>query len=251
MQELLCIPQDSLVSLCLKLLSLSGGRRVRGRGYEAIAPDASFFYARYILNSRCDEAVIDAILADAEENELPGLVSFCDALVGANWGEALVAKGFTLLAEQAGMLMDLADYEERPSPENIVRIGADRLKEWSRVCETAFPKPTEMPALRHWIQAEDCEFYAYLVDDVIVGTLLGYAEGGNYGLHEVATLPDYRRRGICEALVHHAAAAAKRAGNRYVSLQGSASGEGVYARCGLSTVCRISTYFLPKPQPGM
>lgn len=251
MQDLAKIPQDSLVSLCRKLVALSGGRLVRGRGFEAIAPEASFFYARYILDTHCDERVIDAILADAGENELPGLLSFTDALVGAAWDEALRGRGFTKMADQAGMLMALDGYEERPSPENIVRIGADRLKEWSRVCEAAFPKPTEMPALRHWIQAEDCAFYAYLADGVIVGTLLGYAEGGNYGLHEVTTLPDYRRRGICEALVHHAAAAAKRAGNRYVSLQGSAAGEGVYARCGLGAVCRVSTYFLPKQPPGM
>lgn len=251
MQELVKIPQDSLVSMCHKLASLSGGRVVRGGGFDVVAPTASFFYARYILKARRDEAVIDAILADAAQNELPGLVTFDDALVGAEWDEALSGRGFSKLADQAGMLMALDGYEERPSPENIVRIGADRLKEWSRACENAFPKPTEMPALRHWIQAEDCEFYAYLADGIIAGTLLGYAEDGNYGLHEVATLPGYRRRGICEALVHHAASGAKRAGHRYLSLQGSASGEGVYMRCGMRAVCRISSYLLPQYAAGL
>lgn len=245
MQEIIQIPQDSMVSLSHKLVSLAGGRVMEGADFDVIAPGASFFYARYLLKKRCNEAVIDAILADAAENDLPGFVSFTDALVGTEWDEALKARGFTKAMEQTGMLMELDAYEARPPSAHIVSIGADRLAEWSRVCETAFPKPTELPALKHWIHADDCEFYAYLVDGAIVGTLLGYAADGNYGLHEVATLPNCRKRGICEALVHHAASSAKRAGNRYVSLQSSPLGEGVYARCGMRGVCRISTYLLP------
>lgn len=240
------IPQDSIVSMCERLWTLCGGRLAHNESFDVIAPQAGFFYGRYILKAARDDAVIDAILADAAANGGPGLVSFTDELAGADWNAALEARGFQKLVAQAGMMIELEGYTPGPPDAHIVRIGEDRLREWSRVCELSFPKPSEMSALRYWIQDEACAFYAYMEDGRILGTLLGYAEAGNYGIHEVSTLPDYRHRGICTALVRHALSAAKATGDRYASLQASPAGTAVYERCGLTTVSTLPSWFLPQ-----
>lgn len=239
------IPQDSILSMCTKLLSLSGGRLVHSGAFDVIAPNASRFYARYVLKTPVSDTVIDAILADAAANGGPGMLCFTNELVGADCNAALEARGFTKLAVQTGMVLALDGYAPRAADAHVLRIGRDRIEEWSAVCERSFPKPSELPALRRWVEDEACEFYAYIEDGRICGTLLGYAEAGNYGIHEVSTLPEKRRAGVCKALVHHALASAKNAGDRYASLQASPMGTAVYERCGFMTVSSIPVWFLP------
>lgn len=239
------IPQESLVSMCRKLLALCGGRLSQTEAFDVVAPKASFFYARYLPKTACDDAVIDAILADAAANGGPGLLGFTAEAVGADWNGALERRGFMKLAEQAGMMLALDGYTPRAGDARVQRIDGGRLEEWSRVCELSFPKPSELPALRYWIDDADCEFYAWLEGGRILGTLLGFAEAGNYGIHEVSTLPDYRCRGICSALVHHALASAKDAGCRCASLQASPAGAGVYERCGFQIVSTMPSWILP------
>ncbi|MDO4572286.1 MAG: GNAT family N-acetyltransferase [Clostridia bacterium] len=246
MQELARLPEESLLSLCRKLAALSGGRVAENEAYETAASETGFFYSRYALRAAASADVIDRLLADAAQNGGPGLVGFTHELAGAEWNAALEARGFSRLAEQAGMLLALESYIPREADASIRRIGREQLKEWSRVCEVSFPKPSEMPALRCWIGEPDCEFYAYMEEGRIIGTLLGYAAGGNYGIHEVATLPERRGRGVCTALLHHALASARRAGNRFASLQASPAGAAVYERCGMRRVSTLSTWILPQ-----
>jgi ribosomal protein S18 acetylase RimI-like enzyme len=95
-------------------------------------------------------------------------------------------------------------------------------------------------------------FAAYVgyVDDVPVATTAIVASGGPaplsgdiVGVYNVATVPDYRRRGYGEAVMRHALAEAERERpSRPVVLQSTEAGLRLYERMGFRTVGRFSVY---------
>jgi ribosomal protein S18 acetylase RimI-like enzyme len=71
-------------------------------------------------------------------------------------------------------------------------------------------------------------------------TVLG---GGAVGVYNVATLPDYRRRGYGEAVMRHALEEARREhGIERTTLQSTPAGYGIYQRMGYRTVAKVTVY---------
>lgn len=236
------IPEDSIASMCRRLSDLTGGAVTQKAGYTVYDAGCSMFYSRHMITADNDARAV-AIVADIcrdIEKGAPRMVSYTEEISGRGFGEALRQQGFTNLVVQDGMLIDnIAQYPDVAPDENIVLIGREDLEEWSATCETAFGKPSELPALQWFIGDSQCRFYAYRLDDRIVGTALTYAEDGNCGIHEVGTLPEYRGRGICGRLVARIISDARAAGDRFVSLQASEAGAKVYARAGMEKVSVI------------
>ncbi len=90
-----------------------------------------------------------------------------------------------------------------------------------------------------------------------VDLFLGRAEGraaatstlirseGVAGVHHVATLPEYRRRGFGEAMTWHAVAAGAGYGCDMAALQASEMGQPIYERMGFKLVSPYRTFRLP------
>jgi len=242
---LISIPEDSIASMCARLSELTGGSVSAKPGYQVFESGQSMFYSRHLVKADNDvraSEIVDAISQEIRSGA-PRLVSYTEEKAGPGFATAFSNNGFVNIINQAGMLIDLNNYEAiREEEPAITLIGTRQLEEWSATCETAFGKPSELPALQWFIQDNQFKFYAYLADGKIVGTALTYALDGNCGIHEVGTLPEYRGRGICSKLVSRIFCDAKADGHSFVSLQASAAGSGVYAKAGMQTVSTIKSW---------
>lgn len=88
-------------------------------------------------------------------------------------------------------------------------------------------------------------FAAYVgyVNGEPVATAATVLGGGAVGVYNVATLPDYRRRGYGEAVMRHALEEARREhGTEYSTLQSTPAGYGIYERMGYRTVTTVAVY---------
>ena len=68
---------------------------------------------------------------------------------------------------------------------------------------------------------------------------------GMCGVGGVATLPEYRGRGCCRALLNRSIVDARDLGYPIISLQASVFGEPIYASIGMEVVSHMVTYVLP------
>jgi ribosomal protein S18 acetylase RimI-like enzyme len=87
--------------------------------------------------------------------------------------------------------------------------------------------------------------YVARLDGEAVGTVEATEGGGVVGLYNIATLPEYRRRGIGTALTVHPLREATRRGARAAVLQAAADGVGIYQRVGFRSFGTITEYKPP------
>ena len=245
MNKLVMLPDESIEYMCARFAKKNDGTVRTVGSCTVIDGGTDFFYSRYILKAPCGEEQLDAVIADKESHGRPELFGFTEELAGENFAELLMRKGFKPLAVQTGMLMNMAEYTPCENDGRILRIGKEDVEEWIKVGELAFDKPGERETLNCLIADEKCEFYAYLENGRILGTLMGYPENGNYGIHEVATLPECQGRGIGRALTLHALNSAKEQGCEYASLQASDAGKRVYLKCGMEAVSTLQLWTVP------
>lgn len=191
-----------------------------------------------------EEAVAQKLAEDIRSKKLPWLLSVIVEDVSETFLAELEKAGFAVRTPQAGMLLETADYEVKPEDPHIVRIGEDRIEEWMDACTKGFGKPNEIGVMKKLAAEPSCKFYAYEEEGQIVGTLMMSYQPDNAGLHEVATLSEYRGHGICKALLNRAFIDARADGYEMMSLQASVFGEPVYRSIGMRKVCHIRTYKL-------
>ena len=236
------IPEDSLAAMCGRLSVLTDGAIKAKPGYTVYESAFSMFYSRHMITAENDTqaaSIVAAICRDIDQG-VPRLVSYTEEISGPGFGAELSKRGFINIIVQDGMLIDISKQTLSAEPDpNISLIGSEDLDEWSKTCEIAFGKPSELPSLQWFIKDSQCRFYAYKLDGKIVGTAMTYAQDGNSGIHEVGTLPAYRGRGICSKLVARAMVDAQADGDRIVSLQASEAGAKVYAKAGMQKVSVI------------
>jgi ribosomal protein S18 acetylase RimI-like enzyme len=85
--------------------------------------------------------------------------------------------------------------------------------------------------------------YVGYVNGEPVATAATVLGGGAVGVYNVATLPDYRRRGYGEAVMRHALEEARREhGIERTTLQSTPDGYGIYERMGYRTVTKVTVY---------
>jgi GNAT superfamily N-acetyltransferase len=91
----------------------------------------------------------------------------------------------------------------------------------------------------------DATLYLGFVDERPVATALRYTSHRIAGVHNVATLPEYRGRGIGEAMTWSAALGGREEGCIASALQASAMGLPVYQRMGYRHVVDYQTWDMP------
>ncbi len=152
--------------------------------------------------------------------------------------------------------MVLSPVAEIPAPPNdltIVDWDVGSLPTHNEIIAASFGMPLQLaddlmtPALLN------TRLHGYIgyIDGQPVGTSALVASDGVAGVYNVATLPEYRGRGIGEAMTWHAVRKGVEAGCVIGSLQASAMGQPVYARMGFRTIAPYESYILPPgPEAG-
>ncbi len=153
-----------------------------------------------------------------------------------------------LASECPGMLAEGVPPLGRPLPPLECRrvAGARERRDFSLITAASFRLPPE--ATREIYEPEriwESGFVAWVgyLEGRAVGTVATVSVEDAIGLYSVATLPEFRGRGIGEALVRHAVEQARaETGLERVVLQSSREGEPLYRRLGFRPVSRFAIF---------
>ncbi len=96
-----------------------------------------------------------------------------------------------------------------------------------------------------WLLDAELEHYIGVFEGRAVGSSSLAFGGGVAGVHNVATVPEARKRGFGEALTWHAMARGAARGCDMAALQASEMGQPIYERMGFRVVSRYRTFHRP------
>lgn len=245
MNEKMMIPENSFKDLCEVLAKLMGEEKIGSDDcYISYNVPSSFWYNRTWLSKNANiklNNIIEEVLNN-QSSIKPTLITYTKEVMDNELGKMLHDRGYINIVSQIGMITQLKDYTPTIENPNIIRIDNSRVNEWSDVVTKAFEKSPELDAYKALIDNEDCYFYAYLHEGKIVGTAMFYANPENAGIHEVGTLPEYRRMGIANSMIYKILNVVKELNIPIASLQASETGEKVYSCLGFEKVSLIPTW---------
>ena len=206
-----------------------------------------------------DEAADERIAELTRALELFGPVTWwaCPSSTPLDLPDRLIAAGYDLEDDEAGMALDLDEVVEdlpRPDGIEIEEIGGDdaldqeAIDAWLDVCRRTYGWTDERYARRRALYLDDerrpLPWRHYLCREggvpVAISRLL--LASGVAMIHGVATVPEARRRGIGTAVTLAALQGARRLGYRIAVLQASSMGQGPYRRLGFRFVAPYARF---------
>lgn len=230
------LKRRALASIETDVVVLAGGnvRRWDGvtAGFVPAAADRSIFNGV----GYSDPVALAATIDEAE-------AAYADAGVGA-WtvwvpdedrtsAELLEGRGHVLDGAPRAMSLWLEDLAEGPPPIEGVRPGAGTAADVGHINDIAYETPG--PGFGASLGQDggvEADWHFAAAGDELVCCLGTVSVGDDVLVTCVATLPDWRGRGIAGWLLRRALAYAREGGARSASLRASALGAGVYARLG-------------------
>lgn len=244
------IPLLSLADMCRELAELTGSQIIDHDGKYITYANASVFYGKnFILDA--DEAEMERIVKEIRENLAKGMpagISFTEEKLscGIECAEKILQEqGFVKFISQTGMILDL----DKAFPEadaakaaDIRLIGPDRLLDWCIVNSTGFPKPRDDEAYEALLKSKNLITYGYMHGEDITSTGMLLIDPELAGIHEISTLPEYRRQGQIKTILSLMLQELASRGITSVSLQASPAGKLVYETFGFETVSTIPTW---------
>jgi GNAT superfamily N-acetyltransferase len=174
-----------------------------------------------------------------------------------NLGEVLLAKGFSLAQEAPGMALDLSIVERGPAPPDdlsIERVGDKaHLEQWGRVFTAAFEIPDYVGgffvAVMEHLGLDDLKplqhYLGYWGGELAACATL-FTHEGVAGIYNVATLAEFRGKGIGSSLSRHMLEEALASRCRLAILHATPKGLPVYVKLGFSSYCTIRAYLMEK-----
>jgi ribosomal protein S18 acetylase RimI-like enzyme len=233
---------DALCTVAERLAGqLEGARFERRAGYELLAfpmfPLPSFNGIWAESDAAVDE--LEAAVAEAEDLGLPiGVVLRDERTPGV--AQRARELGFSLAESTPAMVTTPGELQIPDSELDILQIRtADGLAQALAVAATGFEIPGELLAALYLLEVaalEGIEYYLARLDEQDVCTAIGYTVDKMVGIFNVATPPEFRRRGYGSIITAHAVQAGFDAGADFAYLQSSALGESVYRRLGFRQV---------------
>ncbi|RED66336.1 GNAT family N-acetyltransferase [Cohnella lupini] len=164
--------------------------------------------------------------------------------------DTLISNGFKSGGTMSGMAVDLGEKEINRSNVpglRIVTVHTDEeLEMFKRVFVAEYGLPDELANAFTEAFAYDPEgqmqyFLAYL-NEVPVGTAMTFSTGEVTGIYTVATLKEFRTKGIGGALVGHALLDMQAAGAKLAILQSSSMGQTIYRKHGFEEELTINLF---------
>lgn len=156
--------------------------------------------------------------------------------------------GLRLAAELPGMVAGELVASSRGGAElEIRRVSTiNELAGFRGICSLCFRVPPDWFSEvfdSRAVTGSQFECWIAFLDGEPVATAASVPFGGAIGLYNIATVPEYRGRGIAEMLTRFVAEDARRRfGNLPLVLQATPMGQRLYARMGFRSVTRILAY---------
>jgi ribosomal protein S18 acetylase RimI-like enzyme len=166
------------------------------------------------------------------------------------WGRLLQARGLQFQSDPPGMALELAVLPEHvPAPVGmkieLVR-DAEGMRNWGRTFILGYQLPLEWEAvlLEMMLASLETPMQSYLatLDGQAVAASALYLGAGVAGIYNVATLPEWRGKGLGAAMTLRPLLDARQMGYKAGVLQSSELGYGVYRRLGFQELCKLDHY---------
>ncbi|WP_411029712.1 GNAT family N-acetyltransferase [Spongiimicrobium sp. 3-5] len=165
---------------------------------------------------------------------------------GNDYEPLLKKNGFEKVLEQVGMATDLTKGNFIPSEIDLNKVkdeGTALL--WESLFEKAFNYK-----INHKLLLKSYGEIDYLIaydKTSPVGTALMYCSGKEVvGIHSMGIIPEMRRKGYAERMMHSMLYEAVDKGYNYAVLQASAMGKGLYEKLGFEEQFLMRNYVLPQ-----
>ncbi len=161
----------------------------------------------------------------------------------------LAGAGYVRVEATREMVLDLAGAAVPPPPAGarVAEAGPEDLAAWSALTGEIFGAgaAAEAAVWRPLLRRVGSVAYLVWMDGAPVATALVTPGEGTGGVHNVATLPAYRGRGLAAAAVGACVARAQAWGLERLALYGSRMGVPVYARMGFRTIGTLGERLSP------
>jgi len=124
----------------------------------------------------------------------------------------------------------------------IVKLSReDDAIKWSQGCGQAFGYEIDASVIQSLLNNPNASVFAYFIDDKIAGTAISYLSGDTLGIHQLGTVPSFRKMGIALALMEHLLEQASNQKCRFVSLQASQAGLRMYEKLGFQSFGKLTS----------
>jgi ribosomal protein S18 acetylase RimI-like enzyme len=192
---------------------------------------------------------IAGVMAFFDERKVPFILRMREGLDPA-FEDAVRAAGLRYTDTVPGMALFPPEVKDAEIDGlQIRRIDDDHsLDDHRAVVAEAFEMPIELAryfVTHHLLKRPDVEGYVAYMDDRAVATSALFLTHRVGGVYNVATVPEYRGRGIGEAVTRHAVQRGVACDCVMAGLQASEMGQPVYERMGFRTVSPYRTYARP------
>jgi ribosomal protein S18 acetylase RimI-like enzyme len=215
-----------------------------------------------ILGARIGNANVDdkikLVIGQMATGMAPRLWMTGPSMQPQDLDQHLLRFGFAKRSEAIGMAVDLSEWplNSVPPPALEIHTVSDdlSLQSWAKVVTIGlFRRPeSEADHFAHVISkaTSGCDTTLYLgtVGGQPVASSTLYLSDGIAGIYHVATLPDFRNKGIGRSITLAPLLRAKAMGFRTAILQATQLGQPVYTRLGFVELSRLGRYWLDAAQ---
>jgi ribosomal protein S18 acetylase RimI-like enzyme len=191
-------------------------------------------------------AEIQRVVEDAERRSVPFLWFVGPSSRPTNLASLLQDAGGKVLMATPGMAADLARYNGLEAPPAGLRIvevrSPEELRQYTDILQSVFSLHPDISEMFYGLGQQDGiphRFYLGYLEGRPVATSMVSWSDGVAGIYCVATVEEARKKGIGAAITARAMDAAKEKGYRYVILQASEDGYGVYKKLGFVDYCQF------------
>jgi len=124
----------------------------------------------------------------------------------------------------------------------IVKLShEENATKWSQGCGQAFGYEIDATVIQGLLKNLNASVFAYMVAGKVAGTAIAYLSGDTLGIHQLGTVPCFRKKGIALALMEHILAQASSQKCHFVSLQASQAGLHMYERLGFQSFGKLTS----------
>lgn len=153
---------------------------------------------------------------------------------------------FNLLKSQL-VIMSLQLKEEHLALKCKVKAGIEvlsgksNIKSWTQACSAAFGYSIDDAVIQQLASNPNVSIIAYYLEGEIAGTAIAFQTGDTLGIHQLGTVPKYRKRGVADTLMQFLLQQAKEKQCTWLTLQASQAGLHLYKRLGFKELGLLSS----------
>lgn len=157
--------------------------------------------------------------------------------------QALVAAGFSVSLEQTAMYLDLDSFTaDIAGMELETVVATDKIRIWTDVASEAFGYEIDRSVIERLVENPSVQLLLGYSGGRPAATAMLYKTAEVIGVHLVGVAQEHRGKGIGHSLMLRVIELGRLWQGRYITLQASEAGEGIYRRLGFTPQFCVRSY---------